>query len=213
MLNYSKRNVVAIRDSGTRVNRSSAKSGSTLLSRCTVLSSLLGMLAMFGLAGAPQNASAVGTSSLTLAWDRNLEADVVGYRVYYGPASRQYTNSIYVGNVTSNLISGLTGGAAYYFAMTAIDATGLESDYSAELMYSPPGTGGGPKVKVKLASNRMAILSLNGTIGQAYDFLATTNMTTWTVLGTSAVASDGQAIFVDSAAPNHRIRYYRARLK
>jgi hypothetical protein len=188
-----------------------AWSGSTLVSRCASFSKLLGVLGLFVLISFPPIASADASSSLSLAWDRSSSTDVVGYRVYFGPASRQYTNSTYVGNVTSSLVSGLAGGAPYYFAMTAIDATGLESDYSTEFTYTP--TTGGSKLKVRVAGNQQVILTVNGTTGQVYDFLATTNMTTWSVLGGAVVTSDGQAIFVDSGAPSYRLRYYKARLR
>jgi len=182
---------------------------STTISQRITFSKLLVVLGLFALFSIPQMASAnalVAPPSVTLAWDRSPSTDVVGYRVYLGPASRRYTNSVYVGNVTSNVISGLTSGVFYYLAVTAIDATGLESDFSSEVTYSPAG----PKVEVRVAGNRQAVLTVSGPVGQAYDLLATTNLTTWSALGSATVESNGLASFTDTAAPNYRLRYYRA---
>ena len=75
--------------------------------------------------------------SVTLAWNRNSgpSAEVAGYRVYYGTTSRMYTNSVAVGNVTRYVVSGLTGGVTYFFAVTDYNTDGLESGFSKELHY------------------------------------------------------------------------------
>ena len=77
-------------------------------------------------------------SSVTLAWDASLDASVTGYRIYYGPATASYTNSVAVGNVTNATITNLVSGATYFFAATASDASGLESDFSNETTYTVP---------------------------------------------------------------------------
>lgn len=71
--------------------------------------------------------------SVTLAWDANAEVDVVSYVVYYGETSRQYPNITNVGNVTTATIHGLEEGRQYYFAITAVNMAGLESDFSNEI--------------------------------------------------------------------------------
>lgn len=76
-----------------------------------------------------------GDQSVTLAWDPNPESDLAGYIVYYGSASRNYTNAVNVGNITTNTVSGLVNGATYFFAVTAYNTNGLESDFSAEVSY------------------------------------------------------------------------------
>jgi sulfur relay (sulfurtransferase) complex TusBCD TusD component (DsrE family) len=43
-----------------------------------------------------------------------------------------------VGNVTNATVSSLTSGTIYYFAATAVDTSGLESDYSTEIVYTIP---------------------------------------------------------------------------
>ncbi|MFO1477825.1 MAG: Ig-like domain-containing protein [Verrucomicrobiota bacterium] len=80
--------------------------------------------------------------SVTLAWDASSDTNVVGYRVYYGVASRTYTNMVDVGNTTTATITNLADGTTYYFAATAYNGVGLESDYSNESAYTTPGGAG-----------------------------------------------------------------------
>ncbi len=60
-----------------------------------------------------------------------------GYKLYYGTSSGKYDNFLNVGNATSRIISGLTNGQTYYFAVTAFYNTGAESAYSNELSVVP----------------------------------------------------------------------------
>jgi hypothetical protein len=61
---------------------------------------------------------------------------VAGYRVYYGTAPGNYLQArgagIDVGRVTSYVVTGLTPGTRYHFAVTAYAANGSESNFSAE---------------------------------------------------------------------------------
>ncbi len=77
-------------------------------------------------------------AQVTLAWDRNSEPTVAGYKVYYGTASRAYSAVIDVGNWTSCVISGLQNGVTYFFTATAYDSAGNESDFAAEVRYTVP---------------------------------------------------------------------------
>jgi hypothetical protein len=72
------------------------------------------------------------SADVTLGWDPKTDSGLAGYKVYYGTASRAYTTSITVGNVTSYTVTGLTSGA-YYFAVTATYTTGVESGLSNEV--------------------------------------------------------------------------------
>ena len=82
--------------------------------------------------------SAFAAGSVILSWNPSTDANVVGYRIYYGAASRTYTNVVDAGEVTSAAISNLVEGATYYFAATAYNILGLESDYSDETSYTVP---------------------------------------------------------------------------
>ena len=68
----------------------------------------------------------------------NADPDVTGYKLYYGPISGNYTQSIDVGNVTTYIVSNLASGNTYYFAATGHDATGNESGYSNEVSTTLP---------------------------------------------------------------------------
>jgi len=76
--------------------------------------------------------------SVTLAWDPNPEPDVSGYIVYFGNASRNYPYHTNVGNVTTATVYGLQEGLTYFFAITATNTSGLESDYSNEVTNAVP---------------------------------------------------------------------------
>src|ERR1035441_9995387 len=78
--------------------------------------------------------SSLATSSVTLAWDPNSGTDIItNYNIYYGAASATYTNTVAAATNTMVTISNLVDGTTYYFAATAVDTTGLESDYSTEI--------------------------------------------------------------------------------
>ena len=83
-------------------------------------------------------ASVQATQSVTLAWDPSPGGSIAGYRLYEGVASRTYTNVISAGTVTTSTVSGLASGATYFFAVTAYDTNGLESDFSSEISYTVP---------------------------------------------------------------------------
>jgi hypothetical protein len=80
------------------------------------------------------------TQSVTLAWNQSPSANIVGYNIYYGGASGNYTNMVSVGNVTNTTISGLLGGVTYYFAAAAINSSGFKSGYSSQISFVPPVT-------------------------------------------------------------------------
>lgn len=72
-----------------------------------------------------------GVKQWRLVWNANSETDLAGYKVYHGTASRTYGPEIDVGNVTEWLIPTTLEGE-YFFAVTAYDTSGNESDYSEE---------------------------------------------------------------------------------
>lgn len=77
--------------------------------------------------------------SVTLAWDREAATNnIASYHVYWGVASRVYTNSISAGTNITATVTNLVRGVNYYFAATATATNGLESDYSLEVSYRPP---------------------------------------------------------------------------
>jgi hypothetical protein len=75
-------------------------------------------------------------SRVTLAWDRNSEANITGYRLYCGTVTRVYTDIVNAGNATTASVSNLLPGVTYRFAVTAINTLGVESDYSSEVAFT-----------------------------------------------------------------------------
>jgi hypothetical protein len=61
---------------------------------------------------------------------------VAGYKIYLGTTSRAYSSFRSVGRVSQAALSSLTSGTTYYFAMTAYNPAGLESDFSPETRYT-----------------------------------------------------------------------------
>ena len=82
--------------------------------------------------------AATAASNVTLAWNRSDGSDVAGYHLHQGTVSGSYTNQIDVGNVTNAIVSGLTPGITYFFAVSAYTTLGLESELSAQASYTPP---------------------------------------------------------------------------
>ena len=100
--------------------------------------------------------------SLSLAWNPVNDSRLSGYKVYYGTAPRKYTGQIDVGNVTTRTVSNLIDGATYYFAVTAYDASRLESAYSNEVVGAVPAAAPVANFTVSTTTGA-APLSLNFT--------------------------------------------------
>lgn len=94
-----------------------------------------------GLAVCLNVADSTRAAEVSIAWDPPSPSNsVVGYKVYYGFASRDYTTSVDAGNMTTCTIDGLSPSITYYFAITAYNSSSNESGYSSELVWDnvPP---------------------------------------------------------------------------
>ena len=74
--------------------------------------------------------------SVGLAWDPASNA--AGYYLSAGTTSGVYLQTIAVGNTMTTLVSNLVAGQKYFFAVTAYDASGVESAPSNEVSYTAP---------------------------------------------------------------------------
>ncbi len=75
-----------------------------------------------------------------LSWGPNKEADLAGYKIYYGASPRTgncppggYPQKVDVGNKTTYTVDKLEKGKTYYFSITSYDKSGNESCFSAEV--------------------------------------------------------------------------------
>jgi hypothetical protein len=77
-----------------------------------------------------------------LEWEAVSDANLAGYRVYYGTSSGTYDQArgqgLGVGNVTVFTVGGLNSGTRYYFAATAVDTLNNESTFSNEVWKDIP---------------------------------------------------------------------------
>ena len=83
-------------------------------------------------------ATFAGDQRVTLLWDKNPESDNAAYLVYFGNSPRQYHSKTNVGNLTQGTVSDLAAGTNWFFAVTALSRSGLESDYSNEVTNTIP---------------------------------------------------------------------------
>jgi hypothetical protein len=90
---------------------------------------------------------ATATNAATLAWDAS--AGAVQYRVYWGNASRAYSQSI----STTNTSASVPMTAGQYATVTAVNVNGLESDYSAEVEYISDITGAGELAELQFSDD------------------------------------------------------------
>lgn len=75
---------------------------------------------------------------VTLAWDpAPATNNVASYKIYWGVATRTYTNSLPTSSTTIT-VSNLAYSTTYFFAATAIGTNGLESVYSSEVFTNTP---------------------------------------------------------------------------
>ena len=86
----------------------------------------------------PVSIPAAHAASVDLEWDQNPEPEVAGYKIYWGTSTGNYSSSKDVGETTTCTITELNEGTTYYFAATAYDDEGTESDYSDEISYTIP---------------------------------------------------------------------------
>jgi hypothetical protein len=144
--------------------------------------------------------------SVTLAWEPSSDTNVVGYNIYYGMTSHTYSNMVNVGNATNATISGLVGGATYYFAATAYDNLGDESDFSDEIIYLVPYRS---TMQIHSPVAGQFILTVTGQTGHTYKIQATQDFKTWTTIGSMTMGAGGSLDFIDTNAQNFSERFYR----
>jgi len=170
-----------------------------------------GRSCLFGiLFAAALSASAQSQSSVTLAWDLGADNSISGYEIHYGAASHNYTDAVSVGLVSRVTISGLNVGTTYYFAATAYNLLGLESDYSEEVSYTvPPVETIEPSLQLTITPTGQVILTGTGTPGQACNILMSQDFMTWTVIGMITFDATGAFQLIDPAGTSQPGAFYK----
>ncbi len=99
---------------------------------------------------APVGSITLVPKDVELVWlpSQDTETETVtSYRLYYDTETRfdndgtwesNYLNVVDVGLVTNFNLQALRGNTTYYFAATAVDQNGVESDLSEEAVYTTP---------------------------------------------------------------------------
>ena len=163
------------------------------------LTCLLFCIACWGAFQSPTKA----TSSFTVLWGAVPNTNVLGYKIYYGTVSQQYTNVVVAGNVTNIPISGIVPGNTYYIAATSYNAAGWESAYSPEISYTVPEA---KSAQISIASTPGGVnVSVNGTAASPYVIVASTDLINWVVLTTNTAPF----IFTDTNTLNYSQRFYQ----
>lgn len=75
---------------------------------------------------------------VTLAWDPNEDPNIAGYIVHWGLAPGNYSWQIDVMQATTAFIADLESGVPFFFAITAYDNQGVESEPSDKVTFIPP---------------------------------------------------------------------------
>lgn len=150
---------------------------------------------------------ALASQSVSLTWEPQGSANIVGYKIYYGTASHTYHQVLVVGNVTSATIAGLDEGTTYYFAATAVDSAGNESDFSNETAVIVPAAtapGAATMTAVSLSSGQFGF-AVSGVLGRTYVVQASTDLVNWIAVQTNTAPFT----FVDPDTASYSRRFYR----
>jgi hypothetical protein len=74
-----------------------------------------------------------GPGYVDLVWDAAVDPGRMGYNIYYGTVSGQYSRRRTIENLNGYRLDGLNNSETYYLAITAYDQNNQESDYSNEV--------------------------------------------------------------------------------
>ena len=145
--------------------------------------------------------------NIILDWTASASPNAAGYYVYYGTTSGIYSYKVDAGNVTSVTISNLACGVTYYFAATAYDANGDESQFSGEVSFVVPA---GLEMSIGASSGGSQVIQFPAAPGHWYEIQATTDFQNWTSIWQSAVAtSNVEMQYTDPNAGSFTSRFYR----
>lgn len=155
-------------------------------------------------------AGSAKADTVNLGWNAVTEAGIQGYRVYVGTTQDQFTQTYDTGTDTNYSVSGLETGKVYYFAVSTIGSTGLESELSDEITVTleatppitppinPPETSFGSAPTLTGTPGNMAI-SMNATAAGTYVLERSTDLKNWEVVSETQLDAPGPLEFQDTA--------------
>ena len=144
-------------------------------------------------------------ASYQLAWNSNPEPDIVSYKVHVGTYSRSYTRTYSVASPAAT-ISDLPDAPAYYFAVTAVNSAGQESDFSSEVSTISPNS----LVLTTALTVSSLQLTVNAPEGTVVRFEASTNLQNWQFVANRTANSQGVAVLNQPRSSMLPARFYRS---
>ena len=82
--------------------------------------------------------ASMASQNVNLTWNRNSEANIGNYRLYYGTQSGAQNQFVDAGNVTNTTVPNLSDSTTYFFTLKAVNTAGLQSQSSSEVSYKTP---------------------------------------------------------------------------
>jgi len=86
--------------------------------------------------------SATGDGEIEILWAPNREADLAGYRVYWSASAPGPYRFVAETETPGYVDRDVTNGTTYFYAVTAFDRAGNESELSLELVHDTPRPAG-----------------------------------------------------------------------
>src|SRR5262245_53481999 len=144
--------------------------------------------------------------TIKLAWDPSPDSSVAGYNIYRSQQSGVYSTPVNGSNIvttTSFADSGVHSGITYYYVVTAVNTSGVQSGYSNEILATVPvlTTNKAPVVnagpdqaitlpaKATLAANATDDGLPNGVLTYAWTLVSGTGVTLSTPTASTTQAS------------------------
>lgn len=127
--------------------------------------------------------------SIGLGWDIETDPSVIGYKVYQGNVSGNYTTFYDTGNLNNTYtVNTLENGETYYFAVTAYNTQG-ESTYSNEINFTKP-------IILSIQSN---IITASVSVGKTYVLRNSTDLKTWNDYSSVIAATNSISFTINQA--------------
>jgi len=150
--------------------------------------------------------AAQASQSVSVAWNPSTDPNSAGYIVYAGSSPSSLTHQMNVGTNTMVTFSGLREGSTNFFAVASYNAANIVGSPSPVINYLVPGL-----MTISFGKGNPApVLSFPVASGHSYVVQASTNLTTWQLIYTSATATNNVwTTFHDTNSSSFPHRFYR----